>query len=581
MFYSICFLMVIQTMAAQDHDVMYAFMRLTGADSPEEMDENEAERLSALLERPLRINVSSFSRMVSSGLFSPYQAASLSDYIARHGPVLSFAELAAVDGFGAESVEVLRPFVSLKNGGVGPEGSRGIWNDIIIRTGIRSSQGERKWNYGIKYSVESFRGISAGLAVSKSDDSGGAPDMFSANIEWEADKIPLRIIAGDFNARFGQGLALWNGMSMSSLNSPSSFIRRPSGYSRSSSFTGNYAMTGLAVSSRLRCLTVNASVSFPGIRTSYDAVSVMPALNVVWNHRNGQIGMTHYMDFSRSGSENNDVKSSIDIAWCIRGIDLFGEVAYDWKSGSPAALAGSVFPIGESWRSGVMIRIYPPEYSSLRSGAQRSSTKCSDEMSATFAAEYTGADRMNSFMFSADGAYFPVPKDKSCPNNSQFKLQASWERNGEYVFIRLRLKERIRDWGPASHADLRSDVAVNLGKANLDFRLNLLYCRSLSGLGYIEGGYKTSKLSAYLKAGVFFVDNWDDRIYAYERDAPGSFNVPVFYGRGVWAAAVSSWKFSRWGKMYLRASCTGYPFMSGEKKKPGKAELRLQFMFSF
>ena len=48
------------------------------------------------------------------------------------------------------------------------------------------------------------------------------PDVYSASISYESAVIPLRVVLGDFNARFGQGLVLWNGMTMSGVSSPSS-----------------------------------------------------------------------------------------------------------------------------------------------------------------------------------------------------------------------------------------------------------------------------------------------------------------------------------------------------------------------
>jgi hypothetical protein len=70
---------------------------------------------------------------------------------------------------------------------------------------------------------------------------------------------------------------------------------------------------------------------------------------------------------------------------------------------------------------------------------------------------------------------------------------------------------------------------------------------------------------------MFAVDNWDDRIYVYERDAPGSFNVPAFYGRGLWTSVYLSWKYSRSGSLSLR----------GIYKKPGNAELKIQLGLRF
>ena len=100
-------------------------------------------------------------------------------------------------------------------------------------------------------------------------------------------------------------------------------------------------------------------------------------------------------------------------------------------------------------------------------------------------------------------------------------------------------------------------------------------------MGYLEGGYRNSLLSVYARMGLFMVDNWDDRIYVYERDAPGQFNSPAMYGRGVWAAMTMAWKFARRAAVYIRAGTTAYPFMTGEKKKPGTAELKLQLNMRF
>ena len=97
----------------------------------------------------------------------------------------------------------------------------------------------------------------------------------------------------------------------------------------------------------------------------------------------------------------------------------------------------------------------------------------------------------------------------------------------------------------------------------------------------MEGGLKRDRLSLYLRQGLFLIDHWEDRIYAYERDAPGNFNVPAYYGRGVWTALTGAWRFAHRGRIYLRAGLTAYPFMRKEKKKPGKAELKLQYVCSF
>jgi hypothetical protein len=81
---------------------------------------------------------------------------------------------------------------------------------------------------------------------------------------------------------------------------------------------------------------------------------------------------------------------------------------------------------------------------------------------------------------------------------------------------------------------------------------------------------------------MFFVDNWDDRICSYERDAPGNFTVPAYYGRGFSVSAVGGSRF-RFGdrktktlKVFFRVASTRYPFM--KEPKPARTEAKLQVM---
>ena len=568
-------------LGAQEEYAEEAIMAILGVVDIEEVDQYEVERLYALIERPLELNHSTASRLVSTGLFSAYQAASLIDYRIRHGDILSFGELSMLDGFSQEYVRLLMPFLDLSSGTLPSVVSTGVRNELRVRSGTSLSDGG-SWNYGMKYTLESSSGVSAGLGLSRpSASSDILPKSLSANIVYEARKVPLRVVAGDFNARFGQGLAFWNGMSMSGLSIPSTFLRRASGYSASSSFTGNYALMGVASSVTFRHLVLNASLAVPGLKTvraAPEKVSLLPLLNLTWNRRHGQIGFTHYLEFQDKVA---DMKSSFDMAWCIRGIDIFGEVSYDWVGRVAAALAGTVFPLGESFRVATMLRLYPSAYTSGRSGAQRSTTKCSNEYSFTLAGEYLSPDRVHSASLSTDVAYFPEPKSKTTEDDWQVKVAGDWKWTHESVTLKARLTERIRSWGLPTRTDVRLEASIPVSDFVFNIRTNLLHSRSLAGLVYLEGGYKTSVLAGYLRLGAFIVDNWDDRIYVYERDAPGGFNVPAMYGRGVWTAGTLSWKPHRWVKVYARGALTAYPFMHGQKKKPGKAELKLHCVFSF
>ena len=96
------------TLRAQEKEIL----ALTGASAIEELDEGEYERLEALLSRPLSLNAASLTRLQSCGLFTRFQALSLSDYRRRNGDIRSATELGLIDGFSPESAAALAPFLS-------------------------------------------------------------------------------------------------------------------------------------------------------------------------------------------------------------------------------------------------------------------------------------------------------------------------------------------------------------------------------------------------------------------------------------------------------------------------------------
>lgn len=562
-------------MKAQSSEDLEKMMRLTGCDEPENMDEHEVERLGHYLEHPLRINVSSVSMLRSCGLFNAYQAASLMDYRIRHGDIMSLSELSSIDGFNAVTAGALSPFISLAGGILGQYDAF-MSNDLAVRGGTFVKDGDIGGSYGLKYRFTANERISAAISASRpSSDRFGVPETYSGYVSWEMKKVPARIIAGDFNARFGQGLALWNGFSMSGMGKVSSFLKSSSGLSTSWSFTGSSAFTGVAGEISFSRFRLSAMTAFPEIKTvGFAGTSILPAVNVGWFGRSGTVSMTHYMGFvpASAGTPAHipDMKTSADLAMCIRGVDFFSEVALDWVNLVPAALAGVIFPCGEELRMAAHMRYYPSRFNPSRSASVRSGSKSSNEYSVSLCSEYAQRSGRHKGSMSVDASYRPEPK-AGTDLNVQIKILADYSLAVNDRFsMKFRLSERLRTWDRPFRTDARADLSWTWSRFMLNSRLNVLHCVGTGILSYVEGGYKTGSLAAYLRLGAYRIDSWDDRIYVYERDAPGNFTVPAFCGRGAWASLTGSWRYSRWGRLYIRTTI-----------KPGKAELKLQSVFSF
>lgn len=553
-------------------------MRLCGVTAPEELDSYEVERLSDYLQNPLQINRSSLSDLQKSGLLTPFQTASVMDYRARHGDILSFAELAALDGFGQEAAETLSPFIALDSRnlpGQRHSASKRLRQDISLRGGGRTDD-ELLYMYGLKYRVE-YGGLGLSLSGSRSY---GEASYVSGNISW---KHRLgRIIVGDYNARFGQGLCLWNSPVIGGLTSPSAFMRKPLGLSATYSFTGSSAMTGIAADVAIGRWRTSFLLNMPDLKENPVGV-LAPALNTSWYGRYGHISLTHTMTFSDWTEDFRipQMRTAADASLCLSGVNLFGEASYDWVCRSAAAVCGTDFRAAEDLRLAALLKYLPPDGYSNEFGAAVSGQYSAGRWMKIRGKEGFGSSvRRSTGIFSIEASYFPKSKSKDGGRSVQVKMQTEWDfMLTDCVLLECRLAERLRTWGEKSRTDVRLEARYMSEYVHAAMRLNALKYVGVGLLGYVEGGYIGGKITSYMRMGLFRVDDWDDRIYAYERDAPGSFNVPAYYGRGLWVAFYLSWKLAPWCRSYLRASYIDYPFMQEEKRKPGRAELKIQFVF--
>ena len=546
---------------AQTEGEVAAVLRVLGQLSIEEADAEDVDRLLQFIDNPVVLDMKGIERLESNGLLSPYQSASLKDYLSRHGMVMSLAELSSVDGFGGNSAGCLSPFITFQDMR-NKKDAHEVDGKMDIKGAFRlaGDNSSEEWNYGLRGNISLFGNVDMSFSASRSYDApGGYPSAFGGTLMY-SNRFG-KIIVGDFNARFGQGICLWNTAMFSSLTSPSSFMKKPSGLSTSYSYTGSSALTGAAVELLAGRWKFSALTSFPQIKSSgTEGLSVDPAVNVTRYFPFGHVSMTHYMSFSNVVDSNFRIpkmRSSVDASICVRGINIFSETVADWVSMKPSFVAGVESGVGERLTLASLVRYLPS----------------SNEHGLAFSGEVRL--KKHEGVFSTDLLYDPRQNDGA--RRIQFKGQCRWRWNmSESIWTELRLTERIRTWGNPFRTDARIDLHYSGESWLASLRFNVLACINTGLLGYAEAGYKFGRLlKIYFRQGLFRIDDWEDRIYVYERDAPGNFNVPAFYGRGLWSSIYLTSKFARWGSMYLKASYIAYPFMQ-EKKKPGKAELKLQ-----
>lgn len=548
--------------AAFAQDLMDAVLFLTGASSAEELDADVMERYEALASRPLRINLATESRMVASGLLSRYQAASVADYRRSSGDILSLAELALLDGFGEAAARALAPFVSFDTQAAPGRSSleRGsVETEIMARSAVQDSEGSVSGSYALKVRTGNEDRWTVALAA-KPRGSGGwlpsagwPPEALSASAALHGRKRPWKVVLGDFNTRFGQGLLLWSGFSLSGVQSAAAMDRHPSGLSTAWTLSPGAVRRGAAAD-----LTLGRFVL-----SGFCTVDRLAGANVTWLARLGQLGVTAL----------SAGRASADWRWSPGKWDLFGEAAWDAGNGCGAFVAGGAWNPAYQVRLAASVRSYPAAFDGSLAGALRSSTRTADERGAALAFDY------RKLSLTADVAVHPSKLTSQSKVTAKYSPQLS-----ETVSLGLRAVARFRPKDPyPMRAEARAE-AIFTSPSGLSLKGCAAACHSaeLSWLTYLEGGYVSEsakgKISFYLRGTAFKVDRWEDRIYVYERDVPGAFSVPAWYGRGCSASAVASLKL-RHASFHARAYATGYPGMA--EKKPGKAGLKLQCQFTF
>lgn len=539
-------------------------MYVSGASDAEQLDESLLERLESLRRSPVGINYSSASRLLSSGLFSPYQVASLEDYRSRSGDVTSFSELALVDGFSSETVAAIAPFIDL---GRAPPGADTLRHSGVARVAVNG--------YGVKYKAVSgdLLQLSGALKGGWGGKIGSWTAAASLNLRrW-------RFLAGDFNARYGQGLVLWSGFRITTPSTPDALVLRGGGLSPSWSYASY--MRGAAT-----------EWSSGGLRASaFATFSRTAGANVSYLSRRGQCGLTALWDGSA-------FRLSSDGRYNIRGVDLFWEGAASAAGGgaagdsaaegsaagkrSAAAVAGASFIMVEGLRATVRLKAVPSAFSGVKYGdyaVAGGMTFVSDGYVQLKGLSGSGssARRLVSTL-TAEGSLLPVPSTGETSRKqlriiSQTTLQASGTTS-----LAFRLGGRYRSYD-SPRTDLRLDAGWSDGRWILRGRTEAVLVEKAGFLGYLEAGMKAPLGYWYARVTGVFTPSWAERIYCYERDAPGNFSVPAYYGRGLSLSGIACLKFHLRHRLrislYLKAS---YGHFAGRDDKfDGRLQLNLSY----
>ena len=509
-----------------------------------------------LMASPLNVNAASRAQLEELQLLTLFQVESLLAWRERYGSVRSATELSLVEGFSAERVAMLRPFIAFGE----PAAAKGASRTYTLKV-------RKKWRQeGFSLTTKGLydaADYSAG-AVIDNDPKERFPDFLSVSARYKG------IYAGDFTARFGQGLVVWKAFNLSAFGTPSSVSRRGAGLREYRGTDESDFFRGIGGTHAFKSFTFNAFASYNAVDARivdgrYTSVATdglhatdaekakrhamhewVAGTNVAWQRGRWHLGLTAvgYGYDKPNGRRVQDYNryQQYDGAWGNLGIDwygslgslrLFGEAALDAHA-APAVIAGAVWSPSYQFETSLTGRCYAPAYIATHAGAYSSLSSISNQLGAAYAVQWIRGNwtlRLN-----ADYAYYPWKRYRTEAGTSGLKarLQAVRTfRGGAEAEAQLawssRLKARVRltvPFGSAWTLSARFDAnrAMDAGAA-------------LSGLGgYLDVRWSPNRrwdVSARVTA--WRTADWDARLCFYERGVPQSFAVESYAGKGIGA----------------------------------------------
>lgn len=555
----------------QDNSLVYSVLQLLGLDDVSELPEDDFRRFERLAGHPLPLNSASRSALSASSLFTSYQVEMILDYRSRCGDIVSLRELSLIDGFNPSFACLIEPFVSFAPSSAPGESSSRGWNldaqagtQALFSSGAFSLTPSAKAAFSVRTGVGEF-----GAATAYKH---GNPLGMTAS--FESDEVVQKVVAGNFNARFGQGLSQWSGLSFDAFSTPSALMKRPSGISAYSGWSPQYAMFGAAA-------TLIASYGASG--DSGGSFSMSPfadfrgmrfGANAQWLHRHGNVGATVFWE--KAGG----VSATADFQHSHRGMVFYGEAGY--VGGKVNAAAGIRGMMG------------------VCDAALRLSGS-SETAGLSAALSYTSYVHDVSTGFSA--VFSPVPHGHTPAGALSLKATISYVYGASGAWrISLRLNSRLRTLTPLSDpsapysgswnqafADLRHETRWNSGSYEAFVRLDGVYSMSssqlvashhLGGLACIGGQMRGRVVRLRAQAALFLLDDYNSRLYLYQADVPGTFATVALWGRGYSLSALLETRVCRWMKLYLKTAFCSWPWMREEQKRYDMLDLRLCAAFS-
>lgn len=583
---------------------------------------------------PLNINRARRSDLEQLRIFNEFEINSLLDYRIREGNILSFLEFSLIPGIDPDKLAMIKPFISFREEDMTVVSFKPVRFQVLFRSSLIHqkregytpvSKAEYLKNPNIRYLGSPLLiycnssiklGDKASLFISAEKDPG---ETGIDNIIWSAslDKIKAaknieveKVIIGCYYARFGQGLVLWNGFHIDSFWEPSESNRREQKISVYRSSDENSALNGVAMLVNSGNYSTSIMLSLRGYDArlangGYTSVlntglhntpltlerkkmlsNAMAAFNFGYSGKRTKLGLTISCDKNSHLYTGRDslllAKASVygktyanfgaDISVVSGKVLFFSEAAVD-ISGSPGMTTGIFYRFSDKTELSVKANYITPGYLARHSvidcdGAEDKSVSIwlKHILSKELKIRVRAGLNKEVAEYSLRAEYRPAPKIMS-------EIRAS--KSGKKAFIRADLK-----LGAGDYTEFHTRVDFSVSHNQADFAKGFHFHQE------VIFKVPSNNFAFSARLAWFDVEEWNNRIYSYEREMLYQFRTTALYGKGVrWYFNFKA-QISKYAELWFRYSSftysdrdttgEGLEMIQGPSKGEAKIQLRIR-----
>ncbi len=601
---------------------------IEGFDEDVDVDLSELIReLEHFAQNPLNLNFAGQEDLQRFFFLNDLQIRNLLNHIALYGGLISIFELQAIEKWDMETIELIRPFVMVDE----EQPLRHFAFDDMMREGrsqlfVRYQQflEEQKGYSAIcpdeleqnpnarylgspfmlysQYRFTYYNNLSLGFTAQKRPGEqffqGSQPygfEFYSGHF-FMRDFGRLKSLAiGDFQAQFGQGLALWSNLSFGKSYDAINTKKNPLGLRQYTSTERNQFFRGIGSTFSLGSFEITGFVSYKKLDASileYDTLNkevvsisslgttgnarlprevnmrrtvdeTVFGGNVTYKKSNFSIGTTAYRyqlgaELNRELSFYNKfdfigqskTNMSLDYNYIFRNFNVFGEFAVS-ENGGYAILNGIMASIDPRLSVSVLHRHITKDYQTLMGNAFTENTRVVNERGLYFGLNARLSREWSIYAY-ADHFYFPWMKYRTyAPSRGHDYLgQVSYSPSRSIdMYLRYRNRNkplnspgnpRIRYLDDVIRQNVRFHISYDVSDA-FTFRNRVEFIDFKHGINHQQGYmlyhdiiYRTmsSPWAITLRYALYDTDGYDSRIYVYENNVLYAFGFPFYSDKG-------------------------------------------------